>query len=258
MFAPSRSGFVQRPGYRQGGWINFAISAATALLGRKDKKATENQANADRARELALEERGLALAERQDERARTVFDHYRDTYMPLEKRLASEAFDRPVSPAAAERRSLADVRQAFTNQRAMTDRARRRLGVNAASGATASFDAGLGVEEARIEAGARTGAREGVRDLNFARQSSVLGYASPTAATPYASAAAAGVADASLAAARRSSRSDSFAHEAAANYGARVTDVVDTGLDAWRRRRTRSGGTEAGGPYDPDRYGGYV
>lgn len=241
---------------RQGGWLSLAIGAVSSLLSRKDKKKADQQASADRSRELALEERGLALSEKQDARAETLFAHYRDTYLPREKELVSEAFDREVSPQAAERRSLGDVRQAFQNQREITGRSRRRFGVDPGSGAALSLDAGLSLEEARTEAGSRTQAREGVRDLNFSRQATVLGYGNPSAATSYASGASAGVNAAAGLAGVRARDSSGAAYEAAANYGASVGELVDTGLEAWRNRR-RPSGTEAGGPYDP-RYGGYA
>jgi hypothetical protein len=223
--------------HSQGGWIGLVIAAASAIFGRKDKKKADSQASDDRQRELDLEERGVVLAERQDERAAELYGHYRDTYMPREEALVSEAFDRPISPAAAERRSLGDVRQAFQNQREIQTRNKRRLGVDPGSGASLSLDAGLGLEEARVEAGSRTRAREGVRDLNFGRQATVLGYGSPTAATPYAAGAQSGVNAAAGLAGARASDSARNAYEAAGNYGAALGELVDSGLEAWRKRR---------------------
>jgi hypothetical protein len=233
----SRGSYPRNPNRYQGGWINFVIAAAGALLNKKSSDKAGKAAQGDRARELDLEERGLEIAERQDERAGELFGHYRDVFLPRERQLVGEAFDRPISPAAAERRALTDTRSAFANAREMEDRNRRRLGVNPSSGASLALDQTRSLEEARIEGAARTHAREGTRGLNFSRQATALGYGSPTAATPYAAGAQAGVADAAGLAGARSRRSEGFAYEAAGNYGAAMGDLIDTGLSSWRKKR---------------------
>jgi hypothetical protein len=237
MFAPSRDKYPSSIRRYQGGWINFAIAAAGALLSKKSSDKAGKAAQGDRARELDLEERGLEIAERQDERAGELFGHYRDTFLPAERKFVSEAFDRPISPAAAERRSLADVRGAFVNAREIEDRDRRRLGINPSSGASLALDRTRSLEEAKIEGAARTRAREGTRDRNFGRQATALGYGSPTAAYPFSSAAQTGVDNAASLAGMRSRRSDEFAYQAGAAYGANVNDLIDTGLEAWRNKR---------------------
>lgn len=233
--APSKSRFPRNPRKFEGGWLGLAIAGINALSGAISSNRADSAAERDRRRELELEERGLELAGAQDRRARELHEHYTGTYMPRERELVAEAFDRKISPAAAERRATTDVRGAFGNLREMRERRLGRLGVSPRS------DTGLGldIEEARIEAGARTRAREDTRGLNFSRQATVLGYGSPTAASPYASGAQAGVANVANLAGMRSRDSSGYAYEAGANLGAATGEFLDAGLEAWRRRRDR-------------------
>jgi hypothetical protein len=240
-------------------WVATGVAIGGALLGRKDTKDADQQASSDRARELELHNRQLDLAERQDERAGKLFKHYEDVFVPREAELVGDTFSSELSPARAEARATADVRSSLATARGSSERGLRRLGVDPGSGTSLALNEQRGLEEARIEAGARTGARESVRDRNFSRQATVLGFGSPTAASPYAGAAQAGVSGVSELAAMRSRDSAASAYEAAGNYGASLGDLVDAGLGAWRNRRRKSnGGIEAGGPYERGRSEGYV
>jgi hypothetical protein len=227
------------------------------LLNRKSAKDANKQASTDRDRELELQDRQLALAEKQDERAGKLFDQYQDVYAPREAQLVDTAFGDELSPARAESRATADVRGALETARQSSERGMRRLGVDPNSGTALSLNRQSGLEEARIEASSRTAARESVRDRNFQRQATVLGFGQPTAAGGYEAAAQSGVSAASELAAMRSRNSAASAYEAAGNYGASLSELA-SGLTAWAKRRRQSDGIEAGGPYQPGQYGGNV
>lgn len=225
---------------RQGGWIQLAIAGISALLARKDKKDADRQAEADRARELSIEEGQLDLAKKADARSDALFNHYRDVYMPRESEFVADAFGNEISPARAEARATGDVRSALSTARDARDRRMRALGVDPGSGTALALDGQIGLEEARIEAGARTGAREATRDKNFARKATALGYANPSGAAGYAGEAMSATSAAGALAARRSSSSAEYAGQAAANYGASIGDLMDSGLAAWKNRKRRS------------------
>ncbi len=243
----------KRPGGRkfQGGWLNFVIQAATAIggavLAKRGQDKAVDQANADREAELRLEQQRLDLANRQDERSQMLFDQYQQTWAPRERELLEEAFNEPLTPDNEEAKATADVRSALESARGMSERNLRRHGVNPASGAFAGLDRMRNLEGAKIESGARTRARQGVEDRNFARKSSVvgLGRGLPTAASSFAGQAGAGYAGAAGLAAGRADASNRLAQHAGANYGAALGDAVgtlaDTVSDWWKNRKPAAG-----------------
>lgn len=237
--APSRSG-RRSPRY-QGGWVTAALGIASAILGRKDKKEAEQRADVDRSRELALEERNVKIAEAQDARAGTLFEHYTDTFLPREQGMVDEAFDRVISPARAEARATKDVRSAFDTQRGSTTRRLRSLGVDPTSGSYVGVDRASSLAEAEAEAGQRTAAREGVRDKNFARQMDVLqlGRGLPGTAGNLSAVASGTLSDASRVASARAAGSDAMAGEAGFNYGQAITEAAASVEDLIKARKER-------------------
>lgn len=224
----------------QGGWLNLVLGAASLFLGAKASKSAEKRADTDSAQSYELEGRRLDLAEKQDERSGQLFDQYMELYAPREEELLSEAFDRPISPAAAEARATTDVRSSLETAREMGDRNMRRLGVNPNSGAYVGLDRARELGGAKIEAGARTRARESTRDLNFGRQASVVGMGRglPITAAGYSGQATAGFAGAASLAEARAADSNALAQQAGAGYGNALGDFVQTAADWWKNRKT--------------------
>lgn len=239
MLSRSTSRF-RNPRAHQGGWITAALSIGSMLFGRKDKKDTARRADQDRARELALEERGLEISERQDSRAQELFDQYQEVYAPAERELISEAFDNELSPDRAEAAAVKDVRSATAGARGRAERNLRRLGVNPASGAYADIEREMQMDEAALEVGARTDARARTRDENFSRKSSVvgLGRGLPTQAGSLASSAMYGVSGAAGRAGARTAASEDMAFSAARDYGA---SIVDAGAEIYDLVKANTG-----------------
>lgn len=233
----SRSGFPRNPHKYQGGWITALLSGISMLAGAKGKKDAAKQASADRARELDLEERGLAIAEDQNKRAGELYDYYTGTFQPAEKELVADAFDREISPARAEARAIKDTRDASANARGISERNLNRLGVNPNSGRFVSSDRAVQLGEAALEAGARTGAREATRDKNFARQLDVisLGRGLPASAGSFASMAQQGYGNAALSAGSRARGSESLAYDAGADAGASMTEFANDLYDVFSK-----------------------
>lgn len=237
----SRSGFPQNPHKMQGGWINLAISAAAALFGAKSKSKASKQSNNDRARELALQEKGLALSEKQDARSQQLFDEYKNTYMPRERALVEEAFGNELSPARAEARATTDVRDALGNARAISDREMARRGVDPTSGNAVALERATALGGAKMEAGLRTRAREGTRDKNFARQLDALsvGRGLPAVSSGMAGQAMQGVSNVTDLAAARSRYSDRLAFDAASDFGASIAELGAEAYDLYKGRQTK-------------------
>jgi hypothetical protein len=218
-----------------------------------DKAGKQSKEAQDRL--AAVEEGRLALAQQQEERASTLFDRYMEQYAPREEALLSEAFDRQISPAQAEARATTDVRSSLETARQMGDRNLRRYGVNPNSGTYVGLDRMRELGGAKIEAGARTRAREGVRDKNFARQAAVVGLGRnlPVSAAGFAAQAGAGYAGSASLAAARAGRAEDLAYTAGSNYGQALGDAVGTiagGIEDWWKNRNppEEESTPRGGP----------
>lgn len=244
----ARSGFPRNPRKYQGGWLDLVVAGVSALLGRDAAEDAREDARAANAVEAEIRRGELELARKQDARAAELFEHYRENFMPREAALVSEAFDRPISPARAESRAATDVRGALENMRQMQGRNLRRLGVNPASGTALALDQQSRLEEAKIEAGARTRAREGVRDLNFARQASAvqLGRGLPATSAGFSGQALSSFGGQATLAAMRSRDAEASAYEAGSNYGAALGDLTRSGLEWWRNRRANRAAAEGG------------
>ena len=223
----------------QGGWLKEALAIGGAVFGFFGKRKADKRAGRDRERELEFEGRRVDLAEQAGERSDVLFKRYMDVYAPREEQLLGEAFDRPIDPAAEEARATTDVRSSLATAREMGDRNQRRLGVNPNSGAYVGLDRARGVGEAKVEAGARTRARSGVRDLNFARQSSIIGLGRnlPVTSAGFAGQAAAGMSGVSNLASYRSASSQRAAGEAGEQFGGSLVDAATSVYDWWKGRQ---------------------
>jgi len=220
-----------------------AVAAAgVALVGSVSaQNKAEKQANRDRAAAGEVTDQQLALANKQEGRAQTLFDQYQSVYQPRERQFVNDAF-KPITSDEEEAKAVADVRGSLANSRRASEQTLRATGVNPASGAAAGFDTARSLEEARIEGAARTRARGSVRDLNFNRQKSALALANPTAALGYSSAAQSGVGQVSSLATRRAEGSEDLAFQAGQATGAATGQLLDSGVTAFKglaARRTK-------------------
>ena len=250
---PSRSGFPRNPRKYQGGWINLAIAAGTALLGKKSSDKASSRASAAANRELDLQERELDLADKQEQRASELYDYYQETFQPVEKRLVGEAME-GISPARAEARAIKDTRTASANARGISERNLRRQGVNPNSGRFVSSDRAVQLGEAALEAGARTNARESTRDRNFGRKLDVvqLGRNLPATAGNMSSMAQQGVAGVAGAAGVNRRRAENLAFDAGSDFGASMADFADELYSVFENRGSRGNTTRP----DPQRGSG--
>lgn len=228
--------------HRQGGWINFAIQAGLALFGASQSKKAGKAAGKDRARELELQDRQLQISESQEARAAELYGDYRRVYQPREEALVSEAFDRQISPGRAEAMATKDVRSSLSNARSMSTRRLRRLGVNPASGRYRGIERQTSLDEAAIEAGARTSARDRTRGENFERQSSVLqmGRGLPATAGALSGSASAGVGRVASLAGARARSSEGLAYDTGVGTGRALGEAIDAGVELWKNRKTGS------------------
>lgn len=238
----SRSGYPQNPHKTQGGWINFAIMAVSALAGAAAKKKAAKQASAAESDETRLRDRELALAEKQDARAEQLYRDYREIYQPREKALVEEAFGDELSPARAEARATTDVRDALDTARGITTRDLQRRGVDPMSGNALALDRENTLDAARMEAGARTRAREGTRDKNFARQLDTLslGRNLPAQASSMTSQAQSGMGHVVNLAAARSRYSQGLAYDAASDFGASIAELGAEAYDLYKGRKSKT------------------
>lgn len=235
----SRGSYPRNPRKYQGGWIDLAVAGVSSVLGARSARKARKAAQELERRSLELQEQQLGLAKRDAARADELHTHYRSVYMPRERQLVSDVFDNPITPEAEEAAAAADVRSAFNTARLADEQRMRSMGVNPASGAYRSLSLARGLEEAKAEGAARTRARGAVRDLNFARQTQVLGLGSPTASVPYANLASAGVGRVSSLADARANTALSYADTAAQDFGAALGDTLRTGLEWWNERRQK-------------------
>lgn len=235
----SRGGFQARS--KQGGWINLAIMGISALANASAKKKAEKAANAERAASAEVEAKQLQLAQNQDKRATNLFEHYQRNFQPREAAFVKEAF-KPITADAEEAAAVADVRGSLASMRRTADANQRATGVNPASGAAQSLNAARDLEAAKIEAGARTRARNSVRDLNYNRQAGALALSNPNAAMPFAASAQSGIGQVASLAGARSRLADDYAYEAGSAFGESLGGLVDAGLNSMRNRPMKIGG----------------
>lgn len=219
-------------------WVNVGVAVGGAVLGKREKDKANKRANTDMASVRTLEDRELALAEQQDARSAELFKHYSETFLPKERAFVERAFGDELSPARSGARATADVRSAVANSRAISGRNLRRLGVNPASGPYAAVERGLMLDEAALESGAVTRAREGTRDRNFARQYDALslGRGLPSTSSSMLSAAQSGVGSAASLAGSRSRFSTALADQSGEDFGAMLAEAAASIYDIYNSR----------------------
>jgi hypothetical protein len=105
--------------------------------------------------------------------AKSQWDHYEKTYLPVEKQMAKEAMAEgtPEQQEAEAATARVDVKTSFDNQRASSGRDLARMGVNPTSGRYASLERQSEATQAAAEAGAATGARTNARMRGIALRS---------------------------------------------------------------------------------------
>lgn len=119
-------------------------------------------------------------AREQAERSRFLFNIYKENFLPGEIRFAREAFA-GIPAEQAVGRATADVGAAFSRARGIAERGLERFGVDPSSPRFAGFLGEFEQARAAAEAGARTQARQRIRDVNFQRrlQATQLGRGLP-------------------------------------------------------------------------------
>lgn len=221
----------------------IATAVIGAVVAKKASDKAGNRADAADSRATSIEQQQLDLANKQDARSEELFKNYKENFMPKEKQLVDEAFGNTLSPARAEARSTADVRDAFASARDIEGRNQRRMGVNPSSGTALALDRGSMIDEARVEAGQRTAAREGVRDRNYARQVDALsiGRGLPATASSMLSSAQAGVGQAAQIAGNNAVRADSLAYSAGSDYGEALGNFGESLSGYFKARKPKPG-----------------
>lgn len=120
----------------------------------------------------------LADMRESSQRADQQWQHYTDTFMPIEQRMAEEAMAYG-GEADQERRAgqaIADVNSQFTNARGQMDRNLESMGVNPNSGRFASGERSMAIMEGAAAAGAATGARETARDQGISLRAGAAAF----------------------------------------------------------------------------------
>lgn len=154
------------------GWLAFASAAVSAYGAYSQSASAEDMSDSQRK----LLRRNLDF---QEER----WNHFRETYGPLEQQFVKEAmqgyqpdYERIVEQAGT------DVAQQFGNQREAEERRMAGLGVDPSSGAYVSSQRGLDMAEASTSALAqnatRNTARENAEQINFQRLTNAFGMGS--------------------------------------------------------------------------------
>ena len=157
------------------------VNAAAAANAAISKEALDwyKQIYADtaddraRATELSLQQADVQnqlsqqqLQMSQEERAR-----YKDTFQPIEQRIASDAlaYDTPARREEAARAAVADSEIALSGQRDATMRDLARRGVNPASGRMAALSGTMDLGAAKMKASAANTARQRVETVGAAK-----------------------------------------------------------------------------------------
>jgi len=101
------------------------------------------------------------------------FDLYKETYLPVEKKLVAEVSKGiPVDEVAAQ--AGADVGREFDNAAGVSARNASRMGIDPSSPKYQAAQGDMALVRAAAEAGARTNARERARDTNYSRKMQVV------------------------------------------------------------------------------------
>ncbi|NCQ34906.1 hypothetical protein GW813_07515 [bacterium] len=108
--------------------------------------------------------------------AREMWGQYKETYLPMEKQFATEAFNTDTEAKRVEQAGLAnaDVASAFGNQREQRTRQMASMGLDPSSGAWADQDSKMRLSEAAASAGAKNAARRNVENMGYARKQDAI------------------------------------------------------------------------------------
>lgn len=225
-------------------WATVVSSVVGAVAAKKASDKAGKRADVAQDQAKTVEQQQLDLANKQDARSEELFQNYRENFMPHEKALVDEAFGNTLSPARAEARATTDVRDSFAAARDIAGRNQRRLGVNPASGDTQALDRASMIDEARVGAGARTSAREGVRDRNYARQVDALsiGRGLPATASSMLGSAQQGTASAAALASNEAIRAETLAGATGSDFGESLANVGESLAGYFKSRKKPSQG----------------
>lgn len=148
-----------------------------------ERTAPERQRAADEALQLSQAQRGLMNT--QTELAKDYADYNRTTFRPLEQRLVTEAqtYDTPERRAQAAREAVTDVETQAGRQRQARMAEMASFGIAPDSAKSMAIAGSDSINNARIAAGAASGARKQVEATGYARMADVanMGRGLPSA-----------------------------------------------------------------------------
>lgn len=148
--------------------MNRAAEANAAIAGRAQDLAEKEYADS-KARSAVFDplfqkliNESMASQQQQNERSGQQWQHYLDTFMPAEKRLADAAanYDTAGRRQAAADEAVAGVDAAFDRVGQMQSRELGRRGISMDAGRSATLNAARGFAQAKASAGADTQARK--------------------------------------------------------------------------------------------------
>ncbi len=146
--------------------MSVAVVGAAVVTGYAMNKSADKQAGAmDRATQATAWQGQIA----QDQ-----YDTYKETYLPLEKRMVAEAqdFDSPEAMERAAGTAQSTVANELGKARA---RLSRTPGYDPSSAAAQAASSDMELKGAAMGAGAQNQARDRVRDMGWARKMDALG-----------------------------------------------------------------------------------
>ena len=157
------------PRHYQRGFLGSVIAAGIGLVAadKSSKEARKGRKSAERA----LERQETRL-DAQEARAQFLFDEFKRTFLPVERKLAAEA-DRGLNVERFTGEAVADVQQSFDKASEIATRNLQRFGVNPSSGRFAGLNRNIELARAASEAGAITGTRRFIEDTDFSRRAAV-------------------------------------------------------------------------------------
>lgn len=108
--------------------------------------------------------------------AKEMWGQYKETYLPMEKQFATEAFNTDTEAKRVEQAGLAnaDVTSAFAKQRDESNRQMASMGIDPSSSAWANRDTKMRMGEAAASAGAQNAARRNVENMGYARKQDAI------------------------------------------------------------------------------------
>ena len=162
---------LQRGGPRhfQRGFLGAAISIGASLLA-SDRDRSESR-KGRKASEAALL-RQEARLDAQEARAAFLFEEFKTTFLPVERKLAEQAA-RGLNVEQFTGQAVADVQQSFDKAEEIATRNLQRFGVNPNTGRFAGLNRKIELARASSEAGAVTSTRRFIEEEDFRRRAAV-------------------------------------------------------------------------------------